>query len=143
MFGKVSMPTIRCPGKNKPRYSAYPIRIDLSIYNLMYSWYIAISVRYRLVGSVCICITRKDVLIEWHTTREYDIDSTVKQKYRLIFEFQKSVNISSGVQSSVSCNIRIHVNPTVGLGQVSRGVSVLCWHAAPVENVLRKLRASR
>ena len=31
-----------------------------------------------------------------------------------------------------------HASPKVGQDQVSGGVSVLCWHAAPVEYVLWK-----
>ena len=35
-------------------------------------------------------------------------------------------------------DIRTHASPKVGQDQVSGGVSVLCWHAAPVAYVLWK-----
>ena len=40
-------------------------------------------------------------------------------------------------------NIRLHASPIVEQDKVSGEVSVLCWHAAPVANVLWKLRAKR
>ena len=38
----------------------------------------------------------------------------------------------------IGLDIRKHASPKVGQDQVSGGVSVLCWHAAPVANVLWK-----
>ena len=59
-----------------------------------------------------------------------------KQKYRRIFETQKSGNQTSS--GEIRLDIRTHVSPKVGQDQVSGGVSVLCWHAATVSNVLWK-----
>ena len=56
------------------------------------------------------------------------------QKYRGMFETQKSGNKTSS--GDIGLNIRTHASPKVGQDQVSGGVSVLCWHAAPVANVL-------
>ena len=42
------------------------------------------------------------------------------------------------VQERLVSDIRTHASPKVGQDQVSGGVSVLCWHAAPVAYVLWK-----
>ena len=59
-----------------------------------------------------------------------------KQKYRWMFETQKSGNKTSS--GEIGLNIRTHASPKVGEDQVSEGVSVLCWRAAPVANILWK-----
>ena len=64
-----------------------------------------------------------------------------KQKYRGMFETQKSRNKTSS--GDIGLNIKTLASPKVGQDQVSRGVSVLCWHAAPVANVLWKPLAIR
>ena len=38
----------------------------------------------------------------------------------------------------IALDIRTQASPNVGQDQVSGGVSVLCWHAAPVAYVLWK-----
>ena len=53
-----------------------------------------------------------------------------KQKYRGMFETHKSRNKTSS--GDIGINIRTFASPKVGQDQVSGGVSVLCWHAAPV-----------
>ena len=54
----------------------------------------------------------------------------------MMFEIQKSGdNASSG---EIGLDIRTHASPKVGQDQVSGGVIVLCWHAAPVAYVLWK-----
>ena len=60
----------------------------------------------------------------------------VKEKYRGMFEIQKSGDKSSS--GEIGLDIRTHASPKVGQDQVSGGVSVLCWHAAPVAYVLLK-----
>ena len=55
-----------------------------------------------------------------------------KQKYRGKFETQKSGNKTSS--GDIGLSIRTFASPKVGQDQVSGGVSVLCWHAAPVAN---------
>ena len=60
------------------------------------------------------------------------------EKYRGMFETQKSGNKTSS--GEIGLDIRTHASHKVGQGQVSGGVSVLCWHAAPVANVLWKPR---
>ena len=57
-----------------------------------------------------------------------------KQKYRGMFKTQKSGNKTSSRE--IGLNIRTLASPRVGQDQVSGGVSVLCWHAAPAANVL-------
>ena len=64
-----------------------------------------------------------------------------KQKYRGMFETRKSRNKTSS--GDIGLNIRTLASPKVGQDQVSGGVSVLCWHAAPVANVLWKPLAIR
>ena len=53
-----------------------------------------------------------------------------------MFETQKSGNKTSS--GDIGLNIRTFASPKVGQDQVSGGVSVLCWHAAPFANVLLK-----
>ena len=62
--------------------------------------------------------------------------SKQKLKYRGMFETQKSGNKTSSRE--IGLNIRTLASRKVGQDQVSGGVSVLCWHAAPVANVLWK-----
>ena len=59
-----------------------------------------------------------------------------KEKCRGMFETQKSGNKTSS--GAIGLDIRTHANPKVGQNQVSGGVSVLCWHVAPVANILWK-----
>ena len=59
-----------------------------------------------------------------------------KEKYRGVFEIQKSGDKTS--LGEIGLDIRTHASPKVGQDQVSGGVSVLCWHAAPVAHVLWK-----
>ena len=49
---------------------------------------------------------------------------------------QKSGDMTSS--GEIGLDIRTHASPNVGHDQVSGGVSVLCWHAAPVAYVLWK-----
>ena len=67
-------------------------------------------------------------------------NNKAKEKYRGMFETQKSGNKTSS--GEIELDIRTHASPKVGQNQVSRGVSVLCWHAAPVANILLKLEQS-
>ena len=59
-----------------------------------------------------------------------------KQKYRGMFETQKSRNKTSS--GDIGLNIRTLASPKVGQDQVSRGVSVPCWHATLVADALWK-----
>ena len=59
-----------------------------------------------------------------------------KEKYRGMFEIQKSGDKTSS--GEIGLDIRTHASPKVGQDQVFGGVSVLCWHAAPVAYVLWK-----
>ena len=58
------------------------------------------------------------------------------QTYQGVFETQKSGNKTNS--GKICLDIRTHASPKVGQDQVSGGVSVICWHAAPVANVLWK-----
>ena len=53
-----------------------------------------------------------------------------------MFETQKSGNKTRS--GEIGLNIRTLASPKVGQDKMSGGVSVLCWHAAPVANALRK-----
>ena len=59
-----------------------------------------------------------------------------KEKYRGVFEIQRSGDKTSS--GEIGLDIRTHASPEVGQDQVFGGVSVLCWHAAPVAYVLWK-----
>ena len=59
-----------------------------------------------------------------------------KEKYRGMFEFQKSGDKTRS--GEIGLDIRTHESPKVGQDQVSGGISVPCWHAAPVAYVLWK-----
>ena len=59
-----------------------------------------------------------------------------KTEYRGMIETQKSGDKTSS--GEIGLNIRTLASPKVGQDQVSGGVSVLCWHAAPVANVIWK-----
>ena len=63
-------------------------------------------------------------------------DAEAKEKYRGVFETQRSGDKTSS--GEIGLDIRTHASPKVGQDQVSGGVSVLCWHAAPVAYVLWK-----
>ena len=54
-----------------------------------------------------------------------------------MFEIQRSGDKTSS--GEIGLDIRTHASPKVGQDQVSGGVSVLCWHAAPVAYVLAQL----
>ena len=62
--------------------------------------------------------------------------SKAKEKYQGVFEIQKSGDKTSS--GEIGLDIRTHASPKVGQDQVSGGVSVLCWHTAPVAYVLWK-----
>ena len=51
-----------------------------------------------------------------------------------MFEIQRSGDKT--ISGEIGLDIRTHASPKVGQDQVSGGVSVLCWHAAPVACVL-------
>ena len=53
-----------------------------------------------------------------------------------MFEIQKYGNKTSS--GEIGLDIRTHASPKGGQNQVSRGVSIICWHAAPIANVLWK-----
>ena len=76
-----------------------------------------------------------------YTNKNMYIIKSKKQKYRGMFESQKSGNKTS--LGEIGLNIRTLANPQVGQDQVSGGVSVVCWHTAPVANVLWKHLAIR
>ena len=59
-----------------------------------------------------------------------------KEKYRGVFEIQKSGDKTGS--GEIGLDIRTHASPKVGQDQVSGGVSVLCWHAAPVASKTRR-----
>ena len=59
-----------------------------------------------------------------------------KREVPRVFEIQKSGDKTSS--GEIGLDIRTHASPKVGQDQVSGGVSVLCWHAAPVAYVLWK-----
>ena len=52
---------------------------------------------------------------------------------------QRALRVFDNVQlAPFGLDIRTYASPKVGQDQMSGGVSVLCWHVAPVANVLWK-----
>ena len=85
------------------------------------------------------CQIYPDTEIFIHCTKsniEHLNDQKAKEKYRGMFEIQKSGDKTSS--GEIGLDIRTHASPKVGQDQVSGGVSVLCLHAAPVAYVLWK-----
>ena len=88
------------------------------------------------------CLTRqlprvvKFVLL-WYKERLMTYNIKQKQKYGGMFETQKSEDKTSS--GEIGLNIRKLASPKVGQDQVSGGVSVLCWHAAPKLSVLFRI----
>ena len=111
-----------------------------------------LSVRLPTYGFLCVT-TRLSVMTKTsvsniipqakanHYKRYVQNDTKQKQKYRGMFETQMSRNKTNS--GDIGTNIRTLASPKVGQDQVSGGVSVLCWHAAPVANVLWKPLAIR
>ena len=66
------------------------------------------------------------------------ISKKAKKKYRGMFETQKSGNKTSSGEIGVDIRTHANASPKVGQDQVSGGVSVLCWHASLVANVVWK-----
>ena len=64
------------------------------------------------------------------------LTNETKEKYQGMFKIQKSGDKTSS--GEIGLDIRTHASAKVGQDQVSGGVSVLCWHAAPVAYVLWK-----
>ena len=58
----------------------------------------------------------------------------LKEKYQGMFKTQKSGDKKSPGETDL--DTRRHASPKVGQDEVSGGVSILCWHAAPVAYVL-------
>ena len=63
-----------------------------------------------------------------------------KEKYRGVFEFQKSGDKTSS--GEIGVDIRTHASPKVGQDQVSGGVSVPCRHATPVNDTMQMIQNS-
>ena len=82
--------------------------------------------------SLTLCNEKEDV----SSDVIYQFVLMAKEKYRGVFEIQKSGDKTSS--GEIGLDIRTHASPKVGQDQVSGGVSVLCWHAAPVAYVLWK-----
>ena len=74
----------------------------------------------------------------WWTIFQQNVHdwNKAKEKYRGVFEIQRSGDKTSS--GEIGLDIRTHASPKVGQDQVSGGVSVLCWHNAPVAYVLWK-----
>ena len=72
----------------------------------------------------------KSVQVCRRTKHKIESPLKAKEKYRGVFEIQKSGDKTSS--GEIGLDIRTHASPKVGQDQVSGGVSVLCWHAAPV-----------
>ena len=72
-------------------------------------------------------------MVPSYFVKDWHIHYQAKQKYREMFESQSRNKTSSG---EIGLNIRTLASPKVGQDQVSGGVSVICWHAAPIANVL-------
>ena len=65
---------------------------------------------------------------------------SIKAKTEVPRDVRNSKSRNKTSSGDIGLNIRTLASPEVGQDQVSGGVSVLCWHAAPVANVLWKPR---
>ena len=81
----------------------------------------------------CACITDRSEDLQ---VLQLLTHSEAKEKYRGVFEIQKSGDKTSS--GEIGLDIRTHASPRVGQDQVSGGVSVPCRHATPVADVLWK-----
>ena len=86
--------------------------------------------------------TRRDreFILQVLVTRSFawyhNFNLEAKQKYQRMLKIGKSGNKTSS--GEIGLNIRTLASPNVRQDQVYGWVSVLCWHAAPVANVLWK-----
>ena len=71
-----------------------------------------------------------------HQRHQYRKGDQAKKKYRGVFGIQGAGDKTSS--GEIGLDIRTHASPKVGHDQMSGGVSVLCWHTAPVAYVLWK-----
>ena len=87
----------------------------------------------------CIILFPRSLEISHYNLVDYEtFHFKANHKYRGMFETQKSGNKTSS--GEIVLNIRTHTSPKVWQNQASGGVSMLCWHAAPVAIVLWKPR---
>ena len=79
---------------------------------------------------------------KWHQKASMGVKG-LKQKRSTegCSKLKKSENKTS--LGEIGLDMRTHASPKVGQDQVSGGVSVLCWHATPVVNILWKPRTIR
>ena len=93
----------------------------------------------------CTCFSNQSVHLQNRVPRDLKLNICIsdfhfcewaKEKYRGVFEIQRSGDKTSSGEFGL--DIRTYASPKVGQDQVSGGVSVLCWHAAPVAYVLWK-----
>ena len=98
---------------------AFEVNADMEVY--------IIKIQERCVANPLVCTG-------------YNRFGQYKAKTEVPRDFRNSKVPSSG---DIGLNIRTLASPKVGQDQVSGGVSVLCWHAAPVANVLWKPLAIR
>ena len=95
--------------------------------------------RQKLINSKLVLNIKKGFVPKYWKFKFHYLHLTsfeAKEKYRGVFEIQRSRDKTSS--GEIGLDIRTHASPKVGQDQVSGGVSVLCWHAAPVANVLWK-----
>ena len=107
-----------CIRQKNPNYY-FPFYV---IWSILQFWHLGVCLMEKLPTI--------NVSDRWHYTRKRE------KKYRDMFETQKSGNKTSS--GEIGLDIRTHASPKVGQDQVSGGISVVCWHAAPVANVLWK-----
>ena len=69
--------------------------------------------------------------------------TAISEKKEVLRDVRNSKVRNKTSSGEIGLNIRTLPSPKVGQDQVSGGVSVLCWHATPVANVLWKPLAIR
>ena len=75
------------------------------------------------------------VIFSIEMAKYYELNMKQKRSTEGCSNFKSLDKTSSG---EIGLDIRTHASPKVGQDQVSGGVSVLCWRAAPVAFVLWK-----
>ena len=94
------------------------------------------SSRRAVVGDRCSVMVSSEAAIYLKPIRQIYKIHEAKEKYRGMFEIQKSGDKTS--TGEIGLDIRTHERPKVGQDKVSRGISVPCRHATPIANAPRK-----
>ena len=115
---------------------------DLLIYFIFFATTVKNSIKYERKKDIIVhsqvCVFRSIAKLSHIDSLDsyWQIYFYAKGKYRGIIEIQKLGDKTSS--GEINLDIRTYASSKIGQDQVSGGVSVPCWHAAPVAYVLWK-----